>query len=484
MKADGKKTLMYECGYTDDIVNGIKEVFDKTFSQCYDICKTFESGSIQQTCRLISDFVCSNIKYKADISGEQWIKTPARLLSDGVGDCKSYSILICSILTCLGIDNCFRFAAYNDYSDFTHVYPVAFGNDGKEYVVDCVAIQQMKADLFGEVKYFKKKDIMNSTRISCLSGFEDEKVIFSKNDSIPVITAKCFKFASLADEAMRNTADFLLWIVDNFTEKRELEVCAKVFAMYFDGVAGLDRMKQMCKAYVAAGDNPNSPYQISESVKSKELSIVEWFNQNITNYAGVCIGVNVTDTINEIIRLSVVGLYLMSEDKYLNKTQRIKKENEKIFFQTLCENTGITIGACKLVIYGSIVWQYGMTPTQLLKKLFPKQDFGYSYSALIAGCGIGEIIYEGQKVTSYDEFGNLTSGNSNSKSFDTSGWSKMISSLGEAVSKIVGSFKGGYVTNIAPYQGDSSSIGFDFWSLLPFVGVGVVAIMVLKKKKK
>lgn len=500
MKADGKKTLMYECGYTDDILNSIKEVFDKNYIQCSDFAQQFKGSSIEQTCILIADFVCRNIRYKADPNGQQWIKTPARLIKDGVGDCKSYSILICSILQCLGIDNGFRFAGYTDYQDYTHVYPVAYDSFGNEYIIDCVAIQQNKADLFQEVEYKKKKEIMNSTRISCLSGLgnsslsEQRIVSFSKNDTIPQITVKCFKYASFADKAMETTANFLTWIVDTYKTKRDLLICAKVFSMYFDGRPGLETMKYYCREFINGQTNPNSPYQIT-TAQSINPAIEAWFNKNITNYCDKSYYIDVTSTIDKIIEMSVAGLYLFAEDKYLNEKQKVKKENENFLFDRVCDNTGITNGACKLIIYGAIVEKYGMTPTQLLKVLFPKQNFGKSYTAFIGGEVSwnpydGTMFGSGNSGYKFDENGNIIqspSGNkTQSKTESKDIWGRLdncISSISKTILSFIQGIKGSKITDIAPYQGDYNS-GLSLTSILPFAVLGIGAYFLIKKSKK
>lgn len=152
-----------------DIVEAVMSVYSKVFQQCKDVATDLEGDTIEQTCRNIFEYVNANVTYREDPPGDQWVKSPARLVKDGFGDCKSYSILVNSILRCLGIKHCFRFVAY-DTGDFTHVYPIAF--DGQKLIIIDVVAYVLKGTPFNnEIAYNHKKDIiMNGTRIAYLGG--------------------------------------------------------------------------------------------------------------------------------------------------------------------------------------------------------------------------------------------------------------------------------------------------------------------------
>lgn len=78
-----------------------------------------------------------SLRYKAD-DGHQKIKSPAQLISDGVGDCKSFSVFIASLCKNLGIKYVYRYADYDRDNDVNHVYIVAYPDAGKPVVVDAV----------------------------------------------------------------------------------------------------------------------------------------------------------------------------------------------------------------------------------------------------------------------------------------------------------------------------------------------------------
>lgn len=102
-------------------------------------------------------FVKKNVTYKPDARGREVVKSPAALFSIGKGDCKSFSIAEASLLRALGFKGIrYRFAAYNNASDVTHVYVVCKLR-GKDVVLDAVH------DYFDdEVRYSWKKDISAS----------------------------------------------------------------------------------------------------------------------------------------------------------------------------------------------------------------------------------------------------------------------------------------------------------------------------------
>lgn len=112
----------------------------------------------------IWSFVKSNIRYKADQPGHEKIKSPARLWADGVGDCKSFSLMLGSILrNYKEIGYSYRFVIYPGQNDYTHVYVIAH-TGSRDYILDSV-----HSKFNDEVKYKKKLDI-NMTKISHMTG--------------------------------------------------------------------------------------------------------------------------------------------------------------------------------------------------------------------------------------------------------------------------------------------------------------------------
>jgi hypothetical protein len=173
--ADGKKVLRVSNGRTVDIQSVIFEVNKdgiwrdtKEFSKQYK--PTRESlGELWQ-------FVKSNIRYREDPDGVQWVKDPARLWQDKEGDCKSFTLFIVSILQNMGIPYTIRFTAYRK-GTVTHVYPIAHLPNGKDVILDAVwyAFDSEKAFHHKQDFKFQKK----MADIYRLSGMNDIQSITS-----------------------------------------------------------------------------------------------------------------------------------------------------------------------------------------------------------------------------------------------------------------------------------------------------------------
>lgn len=170
-QAEHKDTIINRQGKTKDIMQAVVDCYNSDYAQVQDLADNLPGNDTLSRCRAVFDFVDKNIKYQIDPLQKQWIRTPARLWSDGEGDCKSFSIFICSCLRCMGIPHLFRFAAYEGNSDPTHVYAVAIDESGKEIIVDPVYRDENGKAVFNkECPYTKKIDMKGTTEISRLSG--------------------------------------------------------------------------------------------------------------------------------------------------------------------------------------------------------------------------------------------------------------------------------------------------------------------------
>lgn len=170
-QAEHKDTIINRQGKTKDIMQAVVDCYNSDYVQVQELADNLPGNDTLSRCRAVFDFVDKNIKYQIDPLQKQWIRTPARLWSDGEGDCKSFSIFICSCLRCMGIPHLFRFAAYEGNSDPTHVYAVAIDESGKEIIVDPVYRDESGKAVFNkECPYTKKIDMKGTTEISRLSG--------------------------------------------------------------------------------------------------------------------------------------------------------------------------------------------------------------------------------------------------------------------------------------------------------------------------
>jgi hypothetical protein len=168
MKAKNTNTLLKHNGNTRDIASAVISVYNRDYSQVCELAQTLNEGEPDQTCNRIFDYVIEHVDYKEDPAGVQWVKTPARLIADGFGDCKSMAIFIASCLRCLEIEHSFRFVSFNQKKEATHVY-VIVPNGGDEIIIDPVVRVSGMPKFNHEEKYTYKSD-MNGTNIYYMAG--------------------------------------------------------------------------------------------------------------------------------------------------------------------------------------------------------------------------------------------------------------------------------------------------------------------------
>lgn len=175
MKAENKSKLITTHGYTHDIINEVSRTFELYYTQCRSLAYSLQGGSERKTCKKIFDYLIDNVEYKED-EGGQYIKTPARLLADKVGDCKSFSIFVASCLRNLNIPAVFRYVSFNNLPDPTHVYVVTKSG----IIIDAVE-RVAGLPVFDYASKYKSKidvDIMQPTMISRLSGIDNNTEVF------------------------------------------------------------------------------------------------------------------------------------------------------------------------------------------------------------------------------------------------------------------------------------------------------------------
>lgn len=136
--ADYKTNWVTLSGMNSDIVKTIHENLDRSADQVREMAPKFKGHTREETFRNIWNFLRTCVRYQKDPDGVQYIKLPGRLLADGHGDCKSFSLFTGAILKALGIPFSFRYASYSDDPTPTHVYTVARTEAGREVVVDGV----------------------------------------------------------------------------------------------------------------------------------------------------------------------------------------------------------------------------------------------------------------------------------------------------------------------------------------------------------
>lgn len=80
----------------------------------------------EDAARLAHELARTRVRYVRE-DGDQLIRMPWRTLSDGVGDCKSFAVLVASLCKAAGRSVVLRFAQYAGEDHFGHVYAVVDG---------------------------------------------------------------------------------------------------------------------------------------------------------------------------------------------------------------------------------------------------------------------------------------------------------------------------------------------------------------------
>jgi hypothetical protein len=156
-------TFLKRGGSTNDIIEAILDTIPEVRNQTAEFSRQFAGG--EPGLKKLYWWVKENITYIEDPLGVQWIREPARLWADRQGDCKSFTVFICSVLDNLGIKYLVRFVNTEKPGSrvVNHVYPVALYN-GKEIALDAVYDYYNR-----EHSYYYKKDY-NMSEIYRLAG--------------------------------------------------------------------------------------------------------------------------------------------------------------------------------------------------------------------------------------------------------------------------------------------------------------------------
>ena len=160
MISDGKNIFLMS-GLNKDIVECWKKCYEQFKNQPQDLIADIRyQGTIDDKCQAIFGYMVSNTYYRLDDEGEQKIKSPGRLIADGCGDCKSYTMFLASCLHCLGIPHKVRFVNFDGGNQYTHVYCVAIDEQGNEIILDACELDTDGTPLYDYARpYNKKKDL-------------------------------------------------------------------------------------------------------------------------------------------------------------------------------------------------------------------------------------------------------------------------------------------------------------------------------------
>lgn len=211
LQIDGRNTIKKRRGTTKDIINEVLNTYQDTWHTTAELAESLRRGTEEDTCKAVFDFIIENVNYNEDPNGVQWIRTPARLLHDGEGDCKSMAILSASLLNNLGIPCFFRFVSFSKNNQITHVYTVTESG----IIIDPVERIDGQPVFNYASQYTYKKD-MNTTQISRLSGIGATEDIYT-----PYMADTYFWDNTIAENYLFSELDYLNTYLNIYPESRE-----------------------------------------------------------------------------------------------------------------------------------------------------------------------------------------------------------------------------------------------------------------------
>jgi hypothetical protein len=134
---DGINVVNRRNAFNPDIISVLESNYPRSVANTKEFAQRFQGANAEQTAHNVWNFLRSKIRYKRDPEHRQLIRIPGRFIKDAEGDCKSYALSACSILSNLGFKTSFRYTSYSNSTTPTHVYCVA-EKDGRKFIVDGV----------------------------------------------------------------------------------------------------------------------------------------------------------------------------------------------------------------------------------------------------------------------------------------------------------------------------------------------------------
>ncbi len=121
----------------------IKTIVKNTLPETERFARYILRPTLGQTCEAIWGWIYTHIRYEKDQTGKEQVRSPARLFSDGYGDCDCFTTFIDSVLTNVQKLTRWKFLVINRITKyggngFQHIYPVVKTISGEQIILDCV----------------------------------------------------------------------------------------------------------------------------------------------------------------------------------------------------------------------------------------------------------------------------------------------------------------------------------------------------------
>ena len=144
-------------GLNSDVVTCIRKQYEVWKNQPADWVTELQGGSVDDICQGIFGYLIDHVRYQLDPAGKQYIKSPERLLRDGFGDCKSFTMFVACCLHCAGVKHIIRFVSFDGGDQYTHVYPVAIDEQGEEIILDACEKDMYGVSIYDYAREFSRK---------------------------------------------------------------------------------------------------------------------------------------------------------------------------------------------------------------------------------------------------------------------------------------------------------------------------------------
>lgn len=143
------KTEYVGNGGLDKTIQLMKECITDSLPQAQGIAKRLYTGNMKSDCEAVYDFINENVRYIHDKPGTEEIRTLARLLKDGEGDCDDMAVSVYSICQAMGYQPKLNIVAQNG-GGYSHVFTTV-GDFGR---MDSNLVYGYAMDPVPPLKYF------------------------------------------------------------------------------------------------------------------------------------------------------------------------------------------------------------------------------------------------------------------------------------------------------------------------------------------
>jgi hypothetical protein len=134
------------------------------------LAQALKGSTRYETVKNIYDFIFDHIQYELDPPGKETVRSLRRMIADRKGDCDCFASAIGNLLLNANIPFAFRIAAYQNSSDYSHIY-IVVPKSGNSLANGYYTIDPVVHRFNYEVPFTSKKDF--SMKLIGLDGFGD-----------------------------------------------------------------------------------------------------------------------------------------------------------------------------------------------------------------------------------------------------------------------------------------------------------------------